>query len=723
MNNNNISPIPNSHIESLCIDKKYKINQLLSKTALGKLHSGSILNSKTKLILIEANSMLSEYHEFEITFSRVIQGFSRPESPLQIMQVFQDPNTNSYWLVFDENPDDIITNKLKGQGNSTIKEAQKMLNGILKASKYISPKNGFGFLEPNTILYTNNSYQLLNAPLALTMNILTKWRPNKNKHFILKSEYISPEVSRGLTSTGQDDAFSLANIACLLLQGKPAYTLAKDSPLFITNNIASPISENLRRSLSLQRHNRHGSAPELLHVFAEAVFSRKPSQQTRKKTSKVATLAGLIAGSFGVFLLYNHFQPEKNQLQTVLKDLPKTERKLNNTALHPSSPIKIGSTTTNNSVEKKTTSTTKNILFTASNITNNTTKQHDVRHTNVALNIKKDIKYNNFSTKATASKTKPVLLTLSNKTKLVPTTLSKKATLTSTTGKQKDYVLASSEKKRTSLAFNNKNITKSSIDLSNTKGTKFTSPEKGTLKLSKKTIKKRKVIATSKRKNHKKDNKNLKYEVALLQKWNNKDTKKRHSDISHTKRQGVTVIGQRASNHSLSKKIRIIPDKKPSHRPRLANKNIPKRVIIAKPLLTKKRVIIPAIKKTTLNTKRYVTEIKRPTVVIRKKQRTRIQTVTTKQRNITTTAKKAPSKNKNTNIKQSIPTKFSTNKTVIIKPSLLLQKQPYKKTIIITPQSQGAYIVSHTSQIKKPPKQPQVINLGNGAFIVTNTER
>lgn len=297
------------------IANRYEVTQQLATTALGVLvYARDWLTERqddapAMVLLLAVEPSLSAIPEFDAVLNRVLEKFRQPNSALKVIDLRIEHEI--YWLVLDEADGEPFNTYCHHADTTPFKKLQVCLNQILKAAKAIVPSGGFGFLEPSAIWCSgSNHFKLLNAPLAITANILSLAQQKKvspTAALTFHSAYISPQVAQGFPATPQDDTFSIAAIAYQLLAQQPAFgaldTLQaykeQASPLPLTQ-IKADTWEVLRRALSLQRHSRQPSPYELLHAFTVIPSNDTP---TNKVITSSAIFKPLFAGLAAIFII------------------------------------------------------------------------------------------------------------------------------------------------------------------------------------------------------------------------------------------------------------------------------------------------------------------------------------------------------------------------------------------------------------------------------------
>jgi serine/threonine protein kinase len=316
------------------IADQYELRQRVSETVLAKFFYANDLMSvnegeqENTLIIAAVEPSLALYPGFEQIFPRVLAEFTRSDAPVQVVDACQSAGV--YWIVFQANKGQLLSHHLKQAATHPLQstQTQTVLIHILRAVKHIAPQGGFGFIEPDAILYDGNSCQFLNAPLVIMLHLLSSKRETHYEKLALHSPYISPEVAQGLPPIAQDDSFSIACIAYQLLQGTAPFaglsSLAaltqhkQPAPLL---HLKSETRASLQRALSLHRVDRQASAYELVHAFTEIPTD---SQQTVRKITPMRRRSILSIGAIAVaavagYAIYspNPVLTQVAQIQTV----------------------------------------------------------------------------------------------------------------------------------------------------------------------------------------------------------------------------------------------------------------------------------------------------------------------------------------------------------------------------------------------------------------------
>lgn len=289
------------------IADQYEIRQLITETSLASFYYAydlmdfEINNEKKHVILAAVAPWLTNHPDFISMFPQVLGRFSLADSPLKVIDACQSGGI--YWIVFptakgEETLADTITHTSASSLSPV--ETQHILHHVLRASKQIAPKGGFGFLEPGAIFHQDDSYRLLNAPLAIILRILLSSTDEEKKQLALQSAYLSPQIASGILPTPQDDTFSIACIAYHLLCGTHPFANANSLQALADHMNPTPLThlkpelqESLQRGLSLERHLRQSSPYELLHAFTEVPVAPEPSKPRYSWFPKTALAAGI----------------------------------------------------------------------------------------------------------------------------------------------------------------------------------------------------------------------------------------------------------------------------------------------------------------------------------------------------------------------------------------------------------------------------------------------
>lgn len=306
------------------IADQYEVRQLITETSLASFYYAydlmdfEIDNEKRQVILAAVAPWLTNHPDFISMFPQVLGRFSLADSPLKVIDACQSGGV--YWIVFpmakgEETLVDTITHT--SASSLSPSETQHILHHILRAAKQIAPKGGFGFLEPGAIFHRDDSYRLLNAPLAIILRILLSSTGEGEKQLALQSAYISPQVASGIPPTPQDDAFSIACIACHLLRGSHPFANASSlealanrmKPTLLTR-LKPELQESLQRGLSLERHLRQSSPYELLHAFTEVPAAPEPSKPHYSWLPKAALAAGIAFTAMAGYHLHTQQMPQ-----------------------------------------------------------------------------------------------------------------------------------------------------------------------------------------------------------------------------------------------------------------------------------------------------------------------------------------------------------------------------------------------------------------------------
>lgn len=307
------------------LNDRYELQHLISETTLATFFEASDLrdanNEEKHLIIAAAEPSLVACNGFTLLWERVLAEFTRPDSPLNIIDTCQSDGI--YWIIFNQQRGEMLSEHLRHRvvTEHTLSVVQAQLLQLLRASKQIMPQGGFGFLEPGAIWRSHNQCQLLNAPLVIILHLLLKLENDRREPLALQSAYLSPEVARGIHPTAQDDTFSIGCITHHLLQGYPpfhpqnsleAFQLNKQPPALAS--LKTETRNSLQRALSWQRYMRQPSPYELVHAFTEIPPDIEKSQHPplgffRKTRAVVVALAGFIA-------LSTYFLPKKTPQTT-----------------------------------------------------------------------------------------------------------------------------------------------------------------------------------------------------------------------------------------------------------------------------------------------------------------------------------------------------------------------------------------------------------------------
>lgn len=297
------------------IANRYEITAQLSCTALGVFFyahdwlAESPTDTSTQLILMAVEPTLSAIPEFDAVLNRVLEKFRQPDSVLKVTDLRIEQGI--YWLVIDEAEGKPLHAHCHRADPAAVENnLQGCLKHILKAAKAIVPNSGFGFLEPSAIWCSSkNNFKLLNAPLAITANILSLAQQKKVTSaatLTFHSAYISPQVAQGLPATPQDDTFSIAAIAYQFLGQQPAFGELDTLQAYAQQASPRPLQQVsadtwgvLKRALALQRHLRQPSPYELLHVFT-VIPSDTPTNSVTAQAALPKRLFAGIAATLGI---------------------------------------------------------------------------------------------------------------------------------------------------------------------------------------------------------------------------------------------------------------------------------------------------------------------------------------------------------------------------------------------------------------------------------------
>ncbi len=284
------------------IADRYELGEKRASTALGDVFyaydfiSGTADESLHPVILFAVAPQVVAYPGFYEIMPKIIAEFGKTNPLLQVVGACEDRGV--YWIAIDEHHQALLIDHLPQREHaepaSTMDNPQPLLIKVLDAVKRLSPKQGFGFIEPGAILCVNNTFKLINAPVAFALQILASHHPDKKPDIALHSSYCSPQVAHGLTPVPQDDTFAIGCIAYHILHGAPPFATLSTLEAYAQQQTPQPLTSlkpesqhSLQRAIALERYERQASPYELLHAFVSV-----PSDATSDDS---AGLTGIVA--------------------------------------------------------------------------------------------------------------------------------------------------------------------------------------------------------------------------------------------------------------------------------------------------------------------------------------------------------------------------------------------------------------------------------------------
>lgn len=341
---------------TVLIADRYELGELLSTTSLGKIFCAHDFISTgeddepRQVMMFAVEPAIVAHPNFHEVMPSIITKLSQKNISLNIAGFHECHGI--YWIILDEPCGELLSDELKHfyllDNLSSTERVQSLLLNLLHTAKYLTPKGGYGFIEPNAIMYSGASYKFLNTPIVIALRFLSEINTQKSHSTLLKSSYCSPQVTHGSPPLPQDDTFSIACIAYHMLNGTPPFKTLSTLEAYDQKTTPTPIKNlnhetqrSLQKAMSWERHQRQTSPYELVHAFTTIPPTTVNDVVDKSATRLVYPV--IITASLSALLLTTGISIDNNQstkaeITPITSVQAPSHHEANEETLQPSSP-------------------------------------------------------------------------------------------------------------------------------------------------------------------------------------------------------------------------------------------------------------------------------------------------------------------------------------------------------------------------------------------------